>query len=250
MSESAGALSCPHCGAPAAPEAPSCSYCGALLALVACPSCFARIFAGARHCAYCGAEATRGEAPPRPVRPCPECGTDLHPALVGSVTLDECTRCGGIWVDPTSFERICAEREEQAVVLATAFPAPVPRPPGAAAGPLRYWPCPECRRLMNRQNFAHVSGVIVDVCKGHGVWFNHGGLRQIVEFIRAGGLEHAREQEKSELEDERRRLRGEMYARSLQDGAGGRVHGEGSLGPSDYAMLLSAARDLLKGLFR
>jgi Zn-finger nucleic acid-binding protein len=250
MSASAGALSCPHCGAPSSPEAPSCSYCGALLALVACPSCFARIFEGARHCAYCGAEARREEAPPRPVRPCPECGTDLRPALVGSVTLDECMRCGGIWVDPPSFERICAEREEQAVVLATAFPAPVHRPLGAAAGPRRYWPCPECRRLMNRQNFAHVSGILVDVCKGHGVWFSHGELRQIVEFIRAGGLEHARVREKSDLEDERRRLRSEEYALSLKEGAARGVRIEGRLGPDDYGMLLSAARDLLKGLFR
>ncbi|HXB54985.1 MAG TPA: zf-TFIIB domain-containing protein [Vicinamibacteria bacterium] len=250
MSESAGALSCPHCGAPAAPEAPSCPYCRTPLALVACPSCFSRIFQGARHCAYCGAEAVREEARPQPPRPCPECGTVMSPAVVGSVTLDECTRCGGVWVDPASFERICAEREEQAVVLTTAFPSPAPKPSGSPVGPLRYWPCPECRRLMNRQNFAHVSGIMVDVCKGHGVWFSHGELRQIVEFIRAGGLERARQREKTDLEDERRRLRSEEVALGVQQRGASGARIEGNLQPIDYGMLLSAARDLLKGLFR
>jgi Zn-finger nucleic acid-binding protein len=169
---------------------------------------------------------------------------------VGSVTLDECTRCGGVWVDPASFERICAEREEQAVVLTTAFPGPGPRPPGNLPGPLRYWPCPECRRLMNRHNFAHVSGIMVDVCGGHGVWFSHGELRQIVEFIRAGGLERARQREKSELEDERRRLRSDEIAMVLKPGVISTLRSEGNLQPIDYGMLLSAARDFLKGLFR
>jgi Zn-finger nucleic acid-binding protein len=174
----------------------------------------------------------------------------MSPAVVGSVTLDECTRCGGVWVDPASFERICAEREEQAVVLTTAFPSPAPKPSGSPVGPLRYWPCPECRRLMNRQNFAHVSGIMVDVCKGHGVWFSHGELRQIVEFIRAGGLERARQREKTDLEDERRRLRSEEVALGVQQRGASGARIEGNLQPIDYGMLLSAARDLLKGLFR
>jgi Zn-finger nucleic acid-binding protein len=124
---------------------------------------------------------------------------------VGSVILDECTRCGGLWVDSRSFRRICEETEEQTVVLkATTAPA---ESPVDASRPARYWPCPECRRLMHRQNFARVSGVIIDTCKGHGVWFNQGELRRIVEFIRDGGMDRARAREKSELRDERARLR-------------------------------------------
>ena len=33
-------------------------------------------------------------------------------------------------------------------------------------------PCPECGQLMNRKNFANTSGVIVDVCRAHGIWFD------------------------------------------------------------------------------
>jgi len=162
---------------------------------------------------------------------------------VGSVLLDECLACGGVFVDPPSFERICAEREQQAVVLKASFPAPAGRPSRAE----RYWPCPACGRLMNRQNFARLSGVIVDVCKGHGVWFNHGELQAIVEFVRAGGLDRAREREKTDLEEERRRLHQERYAHALRGGSPPVPESHGD--PLDYGAILSAARDLLKGMF-
>ena len=204
MVETAGALRCPSCGAPAAPDATACPYCGTLLALVACPACFAKLFRGTRFCAHCGAEAVREEAPSRPKRPCPECQQPFSPVKVGSVVLDECSRCGGLWVDSSSFHRICKETEQQTRVLEGIASDPGSSPPTTSH---RYWPCPECRRLMNRQNFARVSGIIVDVCKGHGVWFNQGELRRIIEFIRDGGMSRARDRERRDLADERARLR-------------------------------------------
>ena len=59
---------------------------------------------------------------------------------------------------------------------------------------------------MNRINFARCSGVIVDVCKGHGTWFDRDELSRIIEFIRAGGLESSRAREKEEIKQERMRL--------------------------------------------
>ena len=242
MAATPGTLRCPSCGAPVAPEIRSCPYCQTALALVSCPSCFAAIFQGARHCSSCGAEVSRAAAGPRPPRPCPECRRDLAPVAVGSVILDECLACGGVFVDPPSFERICAEREQQAVVLKTSFPSPT-RTPRAE----RYWPCPACGRLMNRQNFARLSGVIVDVCKGHGVWFNHGELQAIVEFIRAGGLDRARDREKTDLEEERRRLHEAQYAQTLRNASSPVLPPQGDT--LDYGAILSAARDLLRGIF-
>jgi Zn-finger nucleic acid-binding protein len=58
-----------------------------------------------------------------------------------------------------------------------------------------YAPCPVCKSLMNRVNFAHTSGVIVDVCTSHGTWFDADELRRVLEFISAGGLEAARARE-------------------------------------------------------
>jgi Zn-finger nucleic acid-binding protein len=45
---------------------------------------------------------------------------------------------------------------------------------------------------MNRKNFAEVSGVIVDVCKKHGTWFDLGELPRVLAFVAAGGLERSR----------------------------------------------------------
>ena len=79
---------------------------------------------------------------------------------------------------------------------------------------VRYVPCPECGELMNRINFARCSGVIVDVCKRHGTWFQREELRRIVEFIRAGGLDVSRAKEKRELEEKRRQLHKEQLSNS------------------------------------
>jgi Zn-finger nucleic acid-binding protein len=132
-------------------------------------------------------------------------------ASLGATTLRECAKCGGLWVDVASFEQICADREQQAAVLGAASPAPS-NAVNEAGSRVRYVPCPECGQLMNRITFARCSGVVVDVCKGHGTWFDPDELTEIVEFIRAGGLEASRAREKTALEEERRRLRHEQLA--------------------------------------
>jgi Zn-finger nucleic acid-binding protein len=63
---------------------------------------------------------------------------------------------------------------------------------------------------MNRSNFARISGVIIDLCKQHGVWFDANELPKIITFIDEGGLKRSREKEKIALEDERSRLRDEQ----------------------------------------
>lgn len=57
---------------------------------------------------------------------------------------------------------------------------------------------------MNRLNFGKVSGVIVDVCKPHGTWFDAGELTRVVAFASAGGLERTRERERLERGDEQK----------------------------------------------
>jgi Zn-finger nucleic acid-binding protein len=64
---------------------------------------------------------------------------------------------------------------------------------------------------MNRVNFANFSGVIVDVCRQHGTWFDRDELRRIVEFIRAGGLDKARAREIQNLEADRRLARTDRF---------------------------------------
>ena len=146
-----------------------------------------------------------------PTLKCPRCKVDMASVTIGSTATRECARCGGLWVEVAAFEKICANREQQSAVLGVASPAPVSKPlrPGADEK-INYAPCPQCGQLMNRINFAHCSGVIVDVCKGHGTWFDRDELREIIEFIRRGGLELSRHKEKREIEIQREQLRTEQ----------------------------------------
>jgi Zn-finger nucleic acid-binding protein len=108
-------------------------------------------------------------------------------------------------VDAATFDAICTDRERQSVVLGSASEM---FKPGQRSFEMKvqYVRCPVCRDLMQRVNFAKCSGIILDVCKGHGSWFDRDELQHIVEFIRTGGLDLARAKEKAELEDARRRL--------------------------------------------
>ena len=132
----------------------------------------------------------------------------MQPITLGGSAMRECETCGGLWLEVAAFEKICADREHQAAVLGLASPVPGHRmDPTSDKIKVRYFPCPQCGQLMNRINFARCSGVIVDVCRGHGTWFDRDELRAIIEFIRGGGLQLSRQKEKFEIESEREQLR-------------------------------------------
>jgi len=200
----AGFLSCPACGASAKTDAPKCQHCGTRLATVACPACFAMMFRGSKFCPHCGARAERAEAAKTKLS-CPRCSGGLTEVRLGETPLCECGSCHGLWIDASAFEQICTDRERHSIVLGTASAAFVPgqRPFEAK---VTYVRCPACRTLMNRVNFAKCSGVIIDVCRQHGAWFDRDELQHIVQFIHGGGLELSRSKEKAELEEARRRL--------------------------------------------
>jgi Zn-finger nucleic acid-binding protein len=243
MAASAETLNCPMCGAPASSEATACEHCGARLATVACPACFGMIFQGAKFCSHCGARVDRTRVPGAPPESCPRCQAPMEAVVVGRSHLRECARCGGLWADSLSLQQICADREEQAAVLGVA--APVGNDSVLLEAKIRYLPCPVCRKLMNRVNFARCSQVVVDVCREHGTWFDKDELRRIVEFIRAGGLEQARVREIAELEEQRRELRAAQTA-GAGEGLGmplGPAYGDRYLGVSSVASVLQSLLD-------
>ena len=184
----AATLHCPNCGAPAAPDATVCAYCHARLAAVSCPSCFGLAFAGMTHCPHCGATLARHEEPvdDAAALACPRGDGELRPVRVGETRLRECAACAGVWMDRATFLALCRERLRQAE-----FPAgrpPLARDAGLIDVEVHYLRCPVCRELMSRVNFAHRSGVVVDTCAAHGIWFDRDELQRIVDFIRAGRL--------------------------------------------------------------
>ena len=162
---------------------------------------------------------------------------------LGGAALRECERCGGWGLEVAAVENLGADREHQAVVLGLASPMTGHRvDPTAEEIKVRYFPCPQCGQLMNRINFARCSGVIVDVCRGHGTWFDRDELRAIIEFVRAGGLDLARQKEKREIAFEREQLRNEQFVISRSE-----AHAY-SYSDTDVLDGFSASRGILKFL--
>ena len=200
----AATLNCPMCGAAAACDSIQCAHCQAQLATVACPACFGMLFLGSKYCPHCGAKAARNDATTDAVRSCPTCRIDLQAVTLGAAEIQECPQCAGVWVDVETLQKICADHEQQAAVLGGATPDPLANPT-ATLEQVRYRRCPDCQTLMNRANFSDRSGIIIDVCRGHGTWFDREELRRIVEFIRAGGLEATRARDRERWATEKRR---------------------------------------------
>lgn len=241
-------LTCPNCGAPVGPHASSCQYCRAELLVRACPRCFARIFQGYDHCPHCGAEvATPARANPDGTarkRDCPRCAGDpqlLMAHLIGGVLLDECPTCHGVWLDSAAVDRVLRERGEEANHVLKEMSAPAselavadatgPIDPGTAAierqatpepailttpVPMRvYISCPDCGTTMNRVNFARRSGIIVDVCRDHGTWFDDTELPRVIEFVLKGGVEESARKDAQQALEDARRARAEAEATRL-----------------------------------
>lgn len=195
-------LRCSGCGASVPPDASQCPYCQAQLATVACPACFALVPLSASHCPGCGAAMAPRQAATPDGAPCPACAKPLASTRVGELEVRECRACGGIWLDRAVFEELGTSRERQGAVLG-ALPSPS-APSGARLEPVQYRPCPACAQRMNRVNYARRSGVVLDVCKAHGIWFDQDELRRVLAFIAGGGLDRARVLELEELKEAKR----------------------------------------------
>ncbi len=56
-----------------------------------------------------------------------------------------------------------------------------------------------------RTNFGRVSGVIVDVCRAHGTWFDGTELTRVIGFASTGGLAKAQAAAQREKEEAKSR---------------------------------------------
>lgn len=207
------ALNCPNCGAGILSDKTECQFCHSRLKTMACPSCLGAMFVGSKDCAHCGNKVIRSKISEEKAGDCPRCKVNLKLLQSGETTLRECAKCDGLWVGVETFEEVCANHEKQAEVLRVVRENIVHKTPAK----IQYVPCPDCKNLMNRNNFAKISGVVVDICKQHGVWCDAEELPRMIEFIRQGGLDHAREKDKIYLEEQRKMLVEQQSRMARQD---------------------------------
>jgi Zn-finger nucleic acid-binding protein len=129
----------------------------------------------------------------------------MHVRSLSGGALHECRSCGGVFLAHGTIEHIIEDRGGS--LLAIELLASMPRartstspPPGQRM----YVKCPTCDTLMNRRLFATGAGIVIDVCKADGAFFDAGELPAVVEFVMADGLENAARKDASRALEARR----------------------------------------------
>ncbi len=206
-------LHCPSCGASVKRDAQRCDYCSAHLDFslkgktIHCAHCYQKIPADSRFCVVCGRPAQKKAEEGKVLedRLCPRCQASMREQGVAGFTVLGCDQCQGMFIPHDTFQMM--QDSSERVVEATGA---VERAHVDTKAKISYVRCPVCKQLMNRKNFAQVSGVIIDVCMGHGLWFDSGEMEKIMDFIGQGGLKKARE---ADLEKEKELAKLEKYRR-------------------------------------
>ena len=202
---------CPSCGAPAAKDARACVHCGSLLATKRCVTCFSLSPREADRCVKCGALLPAPAFVAEGAGRCPDCRLDLVAHAFGAVGYAECPRCSGLFLKREAFEAVTKDADTRAKVRlaeppAEAAAAPLGKGASGALPAVRYRPCPTCAKLMNRTNYGGGSGIVLDGCRDHGLWFDKGELAAIVAFLEKGGWDKVRQRERERLAEEVRSL--------------------------------------------
>ncbi len=216
LGHDAAVVRCSSCGAPRGDGSPACGYCGADFTLheqdldMVCPHCLTRVSHAAKYCHHCGVallpEALASASTPCP---CPACGkvSRLRSRQIGDLAVLECQRCAGFWLAAIVFEHLVEQVLHDPLSQGWRLPLAQRRDgacrPNGNGGP-RYRKCPICGKLMTRRNYARRSGVIIDFCAQHGVWFDADELARILEWVRLGHLAEVRREESDDAKRQER----------------------------------------------
>jgi Zn-finger nucleic acid-binding protein len=195
----ASVIHCSACGASREEGERACKYCGSDFTIheldlnTVCPGCLARVSDKARFCHHCvtplSVEAVAGEE--QPFR-CPVCeDRQLVSRRLESIETSalECQVCAGLWIGLESFHDLLALEARGNVGESVSHRRPTADPNTAK----RYRPCPLCREPMLRRNIGGRSGIILDVCGQHGLWFDCDELSHLIAWMRNGGLDSVKD---------------------------------------------------------
>lgn len=117
---------------------------------------------------------------------CPSCGVDLVRARAAVTEITACPRCGGVWLDVASSQRVVAgllsdaEKSLAQRVQHQVAQQQAEAPYRATRRP-QMRRCPECGEPLAQARLGEI-GVELDVCAFHGTWFDAGELRPVEQF--------------------------------------------------------------------
>lgn len=241
-SREASVVRCSTCGAPREKGSLSCRFCGGDFTVherdlhTICPECLARVSDQARYCHHCAVpllpEALAGETTHYL---CPGCSKNRHlesrSLESAGISVLECPRCAGLWLGTDTFDTLLKKART------TSAPdgwrpdreSPSLLPPGASQSDPTYRPCPICTKLMHRRNFGRKSGIIIDSCKPHGIWFDAHELAGILRWVQEGGELAAQRLAEEEAREAEKRAKSKKISLPPDHGADYPDPGPGSL---------------------
>jgi Zn-finger nucleic acid-binding protein len=174
-----------------------------------CNSCSAPLQANTNRCSYCNIRNDvdlRGKhqysiANKQSDRICPHCNTTLLTVkldLEDPFHIEHCKTCFGLFFDPGEIDSLLNSSVSNVFNINLEHITNINKDRYQKNKKIRYIKCPVCQKFMKRVNFGHRSGVIIDLCHGHGVWLDSGEITHLMEWKKAGGeLLHTKEKGKT-----------------------------------------------------
>jgi len=117
---------------------------------------------------------------------CPDDSTALKRASYeGDVPVDQCGKCGGIWLDHGELEAVqdirvndySSELEAIPTYFDNAFEMALAKTEGV-------YSCPKCKREMEKREYAYCSQIMIDVCPScRGIWLHQDELSELEIFF-------------------------------------------------------------------
>lgn len=112
---------------------------------------------------------------------CPRCSSELVDREFGSVTLDGCTSCGGIWFDADELTKLARDPMTGMMDVERAF-----QPAIGGIETLGTMGCPKCGIPLYGFSFPHTPDIHLDACRNcKGIWVDDGELQLIAQRANA-----------------------------------------------------------------
>jgi len=163
-----------------------------------CKSCSAPLPANTNICSYCMVrndvdlhskydfsvtESSSG-------RICPDCDINLTTIELNAgeaLYIERCDQCFGLFFDTGELELFLQNTVTSVFEINREQLHNINQERYQFDQKVSYKKCPECRDFMQRKNYGHKSGIVIDRCPKHGLWLDNGEITHLMEWRKAGG---------------------------------------------------------------
>jgi Zn-finger nucleic acid-binding protein len=112
----------------------------------------------------------------------------MEMARLGSIEVDLCPACKGIWFDRGELVELPATLADPEKAAAAIEALGSLGSAGHGHHRPAYLQCPVCAKHMTRRNYRTVSGILTDHCERCGTWIDQGSIHRILQLVAANGL--------------------------------------------------------------